>query len=250
MKIFLDVGCNEGQSIKAILDERPGAKRLTCRYEFDRIYGFEPVPELHRLTEAKFNDDRIKINDFGLWNATCERPIYSPGTQSGSVFADKNNVDPQHSTMCRFVRASDWFREHLSDADEVYLKLNCEGCEIDIIEDLLDSNEYHKVASVGLVFVVRKIPSQIHREQELKQRLEALVYENFVDLDNYRGLPLRERMFLWLSGAGAHRPTLLYRMDQAAYFCRTLPGRAARAADRHLRKAAALVATAARPTRR
>jgi FkbM family methyltransferase len=172
MKVFIDVGSNRGQTLSAIFEPAHGFDRTFCRYEFDRIYCFEPVAELHHELAEKFRDPRITFYAFGLWKETCERPLFSPGTQSGSIFADKVNVDPRHSTVCKFVQASDWFREHLTDADEVYVKLNCEGCEADIIEDLLDSNEYRKIVSLGVAFDVRKIPSQRHREEEIKRRLK------------------------------------------------------------------------------
>ena len=243
MKIFLDVGSNEGQSIEAVLDPRPGSYRVVSRYEFERIYGFEPVLELHRPLVRKFLDPRFTINNFGLWKETCERPIYSPGTQSGSIFVDKFNVDPQHSTICKFVRASDWFREHVSDHDEVYLKLNCEGSEVDIIEDLLDSNEYRKITSIGVAFDVQKIPSQVYREAEIKRRLEAGGHRNYVELEAFQTGPHRDQMRRWLSIAGADRPSLAYRLESAGYFCRTLPGRVQRATYRRLRRAASLLKT-------
>lgn len=149
MKVFLDVGSNRGQTVRAALEPK---------YEFDRIYCFEPVPELQPVIAREYRDPRIVINEAGLWKETCERPIFSPGSQSGSIFADKVNVDPQNSVVCKFVRASEWFRDHLTESDEVYLKLNCEGCEVDIIEDLLDSHEYRKITSLGVAFDVKKIP--------------------------------------------------------------------------------------------
>src|SRR5437016_5446147 len=44
-----------------------------------------------------------------------------------------------------FVRASDWFRANGTKDDTVFIKLNCEGCECDIIEDVFESGEYKKV---------------------------------------------------------------------------------------------------------
>ena len=81
------------------------------------------------------------------------------------------------------MRASDWFRDHLAETDEVYVKLNCEGSEVDIIEDLLDSNEYRKITSLGVVCDVRKIPSQRDRESKIKLRLQEEGYTNYVNLD-------------------------------------------------------------------
>ena len=178
MKVFLDVGSNLGQTLDKILEPRHGFERIFLKYGLDRIYCFEPVPELQQILAKNYQDPRIVINEVGLWNQTCQRPIYSPGSQSGSIFVDKFNVDPQDSIMCSFVRASDWFRDHLTESDEVYLKLNCEGCEVDIIEDLLNSNEYRKVKSLGVAFDVTKIPSQRGREIEIQQRLKTCGYGN------------------------------------------------------------------------
>lgn len=234
MKVFMDVGSNTGQTISAIMEPSHGFDSTFCRYEFDRIFSFEPVPELHQEIAAKYRDPRITFYPLGLWNQTCEKPLFSPGSEGGSIFADKVNVDAQRSATCSFVRASDWFRDHLSDADDVYVKLNCEGAEADIIEDLLDSGEYRKIKSLGVTFDVRKIPSQRHRETEIKRRLEEGGYRNYVDLNSVQGDTLREIIQGWLSMAGADRPSLVTRIRQVAYNARIFGARAARYARRHL----------------
>ena len=52
MKVFLDVGSNRGQTVRVALEPK---------YEFDRIYCFEPVAELRRVLAAEFRDSRIII---------------------------------------------------------------------------------------------------------------------------------------------------------------------------------------------
>ena len=236
MKIFLDVGSNQGQTIRAIFEPMHGFDRLFCKYGFQRIYGFEPVPELCEVLTSQYHHPLITILPFGLWKETCEKPVYSPGTQSGSIFVDKINVDPAHRTICRFVRASDWFRDYLSETDEVYVKLNCEGSEVDIIEDLLDSNEYRKISSLGVTFDVRKIPSQRHRQEEIKRRLRDCGYENYIDLESIyegsRGAAIRK----WLSMAGADHCSLAHRTRHLAYNGRTFLARLARYSRRHIRR--------------
>jgi hypothetical protein len=132
------------------------------------------------------------------------------------------------------VRASDWFRDHLTETDEVYLKLNCEGCEVDIIEDLLDSNEYRKITSLGVAFDVWKIPSQCGREIEIKRRLEVCGYGNYVDIELQPGDSRREKMQMWLLMAGADRRSLDNRMRQTMYYCQTFAARLARYFRRRL----------------
>jgi FkbM family methyltransferase len=236
MKIFLDVGSNRGQTLDELLEPRHEFDRIFLKYGFDRVYCFEPVPELQQVLANKYRDPRIAINEAGLWNQTCERPIFSPGTQSASIFADKVNVDPQQSVICRFVRASDWFRDHLTEADEIYLKLNCEGCEVDIIEDLLDSNEYRKVTSLGVAFDVKKIPSQCGREIEITHRLEACGYRNYMDIELKLGDSRKEKMEAWLLMAGADRRSLANRVCQTVYRCEILAARVARYLRHRLRR--------------
>ena len=234
MKIFLDVGSNRGQTLAELLEPRYEFDRIFLKYGFDRVYCFEPVPELHQVLANEYRDPRIVINEVGLWNQNCQRPIFSPGSQSGSIFADKVNVDPKHSVMCSFVRASEWFRDHLTEADEVYLKLNCEGCEVDIIEDLLDSNEYRKVRSLGVAFDVKKIPSQRGREIEITRRLESCGYRNYVDIELEIGDSREEIMRSWLLSAGADRRSLRNRIRQAIYRCQIFAARTTRYFRRRL----------------
>jgi FkbM family methyltransferase len=236
MKVFLDVGCHSGDAIDALLEPSYGFEKIFFKYGFERVYCFEPVAELHRALAKKYLDPRITLYEMGLWEETCEKPIFSPGTQGGSIFADKVNVDPLRSEVCKFVRASDWFREHLTDADEVYVKLNCEGCEADIIEDLLDADEYGKIASLLVAFDVKKIPSQRHREVEIKRRLKERGYENYFDLDTLFDGSLQATIQEWLSMAGAERrSSLAYRFRHALFSCQIFAARAARFARRLLR---------------
>lgn len=234
MKMFVDVGSNRGQTIRSILEPTHGFDRIFCKYGFDRIYGFEPVPELHQVLVEQYRDPRFTFYAAGLWKETCEKAIYSPGTESGSIFADKTNVDPENSLVCRFVRASHWFQDHVGQTDQVYVKLNCEGSEVDIIEDLLDSNEYRKITSLAVAFDVRKVPSQSDRERQIKLRLREVGFSNFVDLDLLHGRSRREKIETWLSDAGANQQTLVTWLRYFAYHSQTFIARAARQTRRRL----------------
>lgn len=169
VKVFLDVGAHEGSSLHAVRDPK---------YGFERIYCFEPAPACWPALDA-VPDDRVTVCRFGLWNRTCEHPLYDPGSRGASLFGDKFKSIPGTETA-RFLRATDWFREHLGAADEIYVKLNCEGAECDIVEDLLDSGELGRVRSVMIDPDVRKIPSLAHRERQLRVRLAASGLTNYL----------------------------------------------------------------------
>jgi len=171
-RIFLDVGAHEGQTIELLL--RP-------RFKVDKIIGFDPSPICHDILERKFgNNPKVTIVKQGLWSETCEMNLHNEGSQGGTVHADyQTTCNPDlRVTRCNFVKASDWFRENVSSDDEVFLKLNCEGSECDIVNDLLDTGEYNKVKTTFIDFDVRKSPSQKHKEDELREKTKAMGIRN------------------------------------------------------------------------
>jgi FkbM family methyltransferase len=207
VKVFLDVGAHEGSSLQAVRDPK---------YGFDRIYCFEPAPACWPQLEA-LPDHRVTVCRFGLWDKTCERALYDPGSRGASLFADKFKSSPSRETA-RFVRATEWFREQLGDADEIYLKLNCEGAECDIVEDLLESGELARVRSVMIDPDVRKIPSLAHREHELRDRLAASGLTNYLmEEDVMVGDTHRARIQNWLRVAGAETTSVGVQGRQLAY---------------------------------
>lgn len=181
-RIFLDVGANRGQTLKAVLD-----------LSFDQIICFEPVamcwetligiairwsPVAETLIDwesSSWISKRIRIEKFGLWKETCQKLIYAPESKGGSLWK-KDKATSDKTELCQFVRASDWFKENLDDSDTVFMKLNVEGAECDILDDLLDSGEFRKVSFAMIDFDVRKITSQKHRQAELEKRLESFKF--------------------------------------------------------------------------
>jgi FkbM family methyltransferase len=159
MKVFLDVGAHKGETVKAVRDPK---------YRFDRIVCFEPVRSCVD-TLRRLQDPRVEVCAFGLWKETCERPIFQPGALGASIFHDKGLSDSYEKAL--FVSATEWFRSNIGQADVVYAKLNCEGSECDLLDDLLDSGEITKIRHLLIYFDVRKIPSQRHREAEVRTRL-------------------------------------------------------------------------------
>ncbi|RJR26971.1 FkbM family methyltransferase [candidate division WWE3 bacterium] len=175
MKIFLDVGAHTGETLKIALEDK---------YKFEKIYCFEPVRECCNEIR-KFSDNRVTVCEFGLWDKDGSKHLYNPGSKGASVFKDKFK-DEVASQSLDFVRASKWFSENITSDDTVYLKLNCEGAECAILDDLIDSGEYKKINVVMVDFDVRKIPSQKHRMEEMKEKLNKLNIPKVFYIDEYR----------------------------------------------------------------
>jgi FkbM family methyltransferase len=194
-RVLLDVGANIGETVAAAID---------LSFCFDRIVCFEPV-ESSAVKILRFADPRIEVHVYGLWNETTCLPLYDPGRLEGSLFGDKCDLLPNaDSIQVHLERASDWVRANLDDDDEVYLKLNCEGAECDIVADLLEAGLMGRFLDVMIDFDVRKIPSLAHREQELRKALEAAGIDNVHYCEDVMIGPSHvARIKAWLATVGA-----------------------------------------------
>lgn len=163
MRIFVDVGAHYGETLDVALDPRWG---------FGRVFSLEPSRDCQELLTT-FRDERLFLETCGLSNRSESAQLYGAGLLGGSVYEDKPQGDHGTTETIQLVRASDWFRQHTSSTDEVYLKLNCEGSEADVLEDLLDSEVLARVKAIYVDFDIRKIPSQAHRQADLEMRLNA-----------------------------------------------------------------------------
>lgn len=164
MRIFLDVGAYIGEVAKAV---------LTSKYEFDRIYCFEPQLSMCDIIK-KIGEDKIIVNEFGLWNCDCVRILYWRKRIGGASIYSDRFCRSHNRIECNFVKASSWFAENIKQDDYVVLKLNCEGSECDILDDLFQSGEYKKINALMVDFDVRKIPSQEYKEKEIRGKLNLI----------------------------------------------------------------------------
>lgn len=195
MKILLDVGGHTGQTVRAVLDPV---------YSFDRIVTFEPAPACWPAIEA-IDDPRVELCRFGLWRETIERELHDPGTQAASIFDDfESEQHTAETTTIRLVRACDWIAENVSEGDVVFMKLNCEGAEVDIVDDLLDAGEFGKLYNAMITFDVRKSSSLRGKELPLRRRLQRGRHENVCYAEDVmRGATHTDRIHHWLDLVGA-----------------------------------------------
>lgn len=224
MKILLDVGANTGQTARAA---------LSARYSFDRIVCFEPAPPCWREIES-IGDPRTQLCKFGLSNKTGSQTLYNPGSLDGTLFPDMAGVEASSAqVMIELRRARDWFLDNISPSDIVFMKLNCEGSECDIVEDLLESGQLQNVYSVMIDFDVRKIRSMRNREIIVRQKLRAARCQNVAFAEDVMfGDSHEARICRWLDSVGAHEslPVEALREKYAPIFLRlsSRSGRVAR----------------------
>jgi FkbM family methyltransferase len=224
VKVFLDIGANTGQTAQAVVDPR---------YSFDRIVCFEPAPSCWDALDG-IADERVSVERVGLSNRTGRATLYRPGRLDGTVEPEMDGVgESTESATVSLVRASDWFAENVRHGNIVFAKLNCEGSECDIVEDLLDSGELAKCYSVMIDFDIRKVPGLRSRELAVRDRLRASGHNNVSFAEDVMiGDTHADRIHHWLDAVGAHEslalPDLRAKYAETLTWLATRRGRAAR----------------------
>jgi len=195
MRICLDVGGHLGQTLLEVVDPR---------YAFDKIYCFEPAPSCWPHIE-NIHDSRIELCRFGLWKETTRKELFGAGGMGASIFPDADAIESGAATATiDLVRATEWVSSHVNPGDVVFLKINCEGAECDVIEDLLDSHLLGSIYSVMIDFDVRKVPSLRWREGVVRRRLRAAGLTNVCFTEDVMvGATHQERIQHWLCSVGA-----------------------------------------------
>ena len=153
MRIFLDVGAHDGETLDVALDPRWG---------FERIHSFEPA-STRLKTLRKFRHKRLAIHDFGLSSQTKNTTLYGAGLLGGSIYSEKNYLDAKATSYTEEIKlqsASEWLNKNTTANDEIFLKLNCEGSEADILENLISTQMISRIKSIYVDFDIRKVPGQ------------------------------------------------------------------------------------------
>jgi FkbM family methyltransferase len=172
-KIFLDVGSHIGQTLEEVSKDY---------YNFDEIHSFEPSSENYAVLCKNFNKKNIHLHNFGLYNKNTECILYSHHEIGASIFEDKEDLYwKDHTEKINLKNVSEWINNNLDLNDMIFMKINCEGCECDIIDNLIENNIFDNINHIMIDFDVRKIPSQKHREGETLKLIDGKKNIDFCD---------------------------------------------------------------------
>ncbi len=140
---FLDIGANEGQTFDLYLRHHPelnGAK----------VWCFEPSPRhfsaLIKKAEAYSDQYQITLCPFGLGN-TCGPQVFYEHVDplADSFFSKLQHAgvtykarEASYSVQAAVVKPSDFIRVNTTAKDKVIIKIDAEGSEYAILEEMLE----------------------------------------------------------------------------------------------------------------
>jgi len=209
-QVFVDVGGFEGDACRAALDPIFGFTHAVC---------YEPVPHCAEAIRKRIPDPRLEVICAGLADRVGEAMIFSPGTVAGSLFGDHRDATGRPPIPCTLRKVSIELGPWLRDGARDFLKLNCEGSEIPILEDLLATDLFSKITSVLLDLDARKIPSLHGRLARVEQQLAELPLRNWFMPEEvqYGWQSMFGGIRNWLRVSGAADPSGLARLASLRY---------------------------------
>jgi FkbM family methyltransferase len=209
-KVFIDVGGFEGESSRAALDPLFG---------FDAVYCFEPVAACCDRMGKAITSKRFHLMHSGLFDTTTTCTVYSIGSPGASIYADAPEDSAHTGTAeCVFIRSSEFFRDNVGADDRVWMKLNCEGAEVAILNDLLDSGEAIKLQEVLIDFDAAKIPSMRGSVERLEARLASAPFTYHYPPEVQYGMITNFGSIRnWLLASGAADQGPMVRVSSAIY---------------------------------
>lgn len=144
-KHFFDIGANDGNTFDLFLNQHE-------EYHGWNVWSFEPSPKhmnsllsKARQVSGRFN---VIVCPFGLSGKTECIPFYemvnntcSDSFIESGLFATKD-PSPKYNIIGSCVSICEFIESYTFDGDEIVLKVDCEGSEYDIYENLLANPKY------------------------------------------------------------------------------------------------------------
>lgn len=133
------------------------------------IHVFEPVEGFAQKTKKRFSKNpKISVHQFGLGNKNGVVEIGVDGTSSSMYKPGKRSVE------ARLVRAADFMQENDIQVIDL-VKINIEGGEYDLLEDLIGAGSVAKIKNIQVQFH-DFVPDAERRMQKIQASLAQTHY--------------------------------------------------------------------------
>ena len=151
-KIFIDGGAHDGCSVRKFRAERRDAE------EFE-IYCFEPNPQLCEILAGL---DRVEVIPAALWGRDGRVAFYparDEAFQGSSLLAGKRTgrLDRQRPLTVAAVRLGRWLRRRFRPSDRIVVKLDVEGAEYSVLDELVASDAVGYLSELYVEFHWRRV---------------------------------------------------------------------------------------------
>lgn len=139
---FIDVGAHLGQSLDGALHPR---------FDFATLHAFEPSKSAVRRL-YRYSDPRVIVHNIALSNSFGLARLSEAGGQGASLHGGPSSGSFESVVT---VDASEYLSSlSIAADDEIYMKINCEGSEFEILKSMRESGFINRITA-GLVSLDR-----------------------------------------------------------------------------------------------
>jgi len=166
-KIFLDLGAYIGDSVRFFREECEKAK------EFE-IFCFEPSPKLISKLEKVSNITLIKA---AAWSSNGTAFFYLGRGEGSTMYKDKTSagIDPKNVIKVSTVDIAKFIKSNFNKSDKIWVKMNIEGGEYEIIPHLKKQGLLEWFDRVFVKWHSRKIPSLVVKDDEVRKMIPEAI---------------------------------------------------------------------------
>lgn len=153
------------------------------------IYGFDPTPKSIRWIKTQTLPEKFHFFEYGISSQSGPATFFlpkNPNHVSGSMVV-QNNIDVQEKVVVRMKSFADIAAE-LGHTHIDILKMDIEGAEYDVIENILNTNI--PITQILIEFHDRFVENGKARTQQAIKKLNDRGYEIFAVSDSFEEVSL------------------------------------------------------------
>jgi FkbM family methyltransferase len=183
--VVIDIGACVGEFFKQYLD-KPNVI----------IHAFEPLKVNFQYLQENYSDPRVKLYPWAVSNFDGESNFYKKfkvvngkrqydyvTCAGSSLKQDKKNVDPSVFEKVKVIKISTFVRQNDIKKIDV-LKIDVEGSEYDVIEDVLESHLYEIADFIHYEDHTRKLRSIKAKRDTILEQINSLGIQEKFKLGN------------------------------------------------------------------
>lgn len=159
LNIFIDAGSNKGQSIDAFFKseecQKYGGKDSWL------IYAFEP--NLYFEKYFKHRPSSVVYVPMAVWTEACDLPFYinnsNAESQGCSLMIGKTSgdLDKEKPVIVKAFDFSAWIMKNFHDSDNIVIRMDIEGAEYKVLQDMIDKESIKLVKHLIVEFHQHKM---------------------------------------------------------------------------------------------
>lgn len=185
--VLLDIGAHFGEALEEAL--RP-------IYKIDRVYAIEPS-SVGKKKLSRFKDKRLTICPIAVSNYNGKANLFSAGSVGGGLFSDKQR-HWKNTEIVNVFKFSEWALRSLNKNENIFIKINVEGSEFFILQEIKKICKKFKIKSILLSIDIEKVPSLLSYKDELHKLILDFPVQISIREDKETKLAVNK----WLINAG------------------------------------------------